>query len=52
MKLSASAQCLGGELLFKHRIGFSGTPSELLPIEFGSCNYEKGTDGQMLSYIN
>eukprot|EP00759_Apiculatamorpha_spiralis_P019752 PhF_6_TR25516/c0_g1_i1/m.35642 len=47
-KLSASGQELGGDALFPSRIGFSGTPSNLLPIEMGTCQYEKGTDGFLI----
>ena len=36
LKLSASGQELGGQLLFNRRIGFSGTPSDLLPKELGN----------------
>ena len=32
-KLSANGQDLGGAMLFGTRIGFSGTPSSLLPLE-------------------
>jgi hypothetical protein len=32
LKISASGQAIGGELLFKRRVGFSGTPSELMPV--------------------
>jgi len=31
MKLSASGQELGGDLLFGRRLGFSGAPSTLSP---------------------
>ena len=48
VKLSASGQELGGDMIFKRRIGFSGTPSSLLPIELGQCGYEMGTDGQLI----
>lgn len=48
IKLSASGQELGGSILFDRRVGFSGTPSDLLPIELGHCEYEKGTDGQLI----
>jgi hypothetical protein len=34
-KLSASGQDLGGSMLFGRRIGFSGTPSDLMPAELG-----------------
>ena len=39
MKLSASGQELGGDLLFGRRLGFSGTPSTLLPEELGECHF-------------
>jgi hypothetical protein len=52
MKLSASGQALGGDMLFARRLGFSGTPSDLLPIELGKCVYEKGSDGKMLQYLS
>ena len=47
-KLSASGQELGGDVVFQRRIGFSGTPSDLLPAEMGRCGYEVGTDGQLI----
>ena len=50
-KLSASGQELGGDMLFKVRFGFSGTPSDLLPQELGSCGYEKATDGQLITTL-
>ena len=34
-------QALGGDMVFQHRFGFSGTPSDLLPKELGRCHYEK-----------
>ena len=48
VKLSASGQEVGGDMLFGRRLGFSGTPSDLLPKELGSCGYEQGTDGRMM----
>ena len=51
LKLSASGQELGGEMLFARRIGFSGTPSDLLPLDLGRCGYERGSDGKMLSVL-
>ena len=50
-KLSASGQELGGDMIFKRRVAFSGTPSDLLPKELGSCEYEKGTDGQLITTL-
>ncbi len=39
-------------MIFSFRMGFSGTPSDLLPIELGKCNYEVGSDGKMVSVMN
>ena len=50
-KISASGQAVGGDMLFERRVGFSGTPSDLLPVELGQCDYETGDDGKMLSTI-
>ena len=41
MKITSSGQALGGSMLFDTRIGFSGTPSDLLPEEFQPCLFEK-----------
>src|SRR5688572_29829979 len=49
--INAVAQELGGEMLFARRLGFSGTPSDLLPLELGQCEYEKGSDGKMLNFF-
>jgi hypothetical protein len=52
LKLSASGQELGGAMLFGDaRIGFSGTPSDLLPLDLGRCGYEKGSEGKMLHVL-
>ena len=51
LKLSASGQELGGAMLFSRRLGFSGTPSDLLPIDLGKCGYERGSDGKMLTVL-
>lgn len=49
MKISASGQAVGGDMLVNKRVGFSGTPSDLLPRELGRCDYETGDDGMMLT---
>lgn len=41
-------QELGGDVLFPCRIGFSGTPSDLLPVEMGRCAFERGDDGRIV----
>ena len=51
IKVSASGQALGGDMLVGRRLGFSGTPSDLLPKELGKCDYEKGDDGKMLKTV-
>ena len=51
VKLSSSGQELGGAMLFPWRLGFSGTPSDLLPLDLGRCGYELGSDGQMLHVL-
>lgn len=51
LKISASGQSVGGDMLVGRRIGFSGTPSDLLPKELGKCDYETGDDGKMLSTV-
>jgi hypothetical protein len=51
LKLSTCGQELGGEIMFGRRIGFSGTPSDILPRELGGCNYERGSDGRVIHYL-
>ena len=51
LKLAACGQELGGDMLFGRKIGFSGTPSDILPRELGSCQYERGSDGQVVHYL-
>ena len=51
IKLSSSGQELGGAMLFPSRLGFSGTPSDLLPLELGTCNYAAGDDAKMLHIL-
>ncbi|KAH8066222.1 hypothetical protein JL722_639 [Aureococcus anophagefferens] len=50
-KLSASGQEIGGDVLFPRRVGFSGTPSDLIPAELGRCGYELGSDGYMIECL-
>lgn len=51
LKLSASGQELGGGMLFKTRLGFSGTPSDLMPLELGECGYERGSEGKITNVL-
>lgn len=36
------------DLVFGRRMGFSGTPSDLIPVEFGKCCFEEGDDGKVI----
>eukprot|EP00397_Hematodinium_sp_SG-2012_P000034 GEMP01000034.1.p1 GENE.GEMP01000034.1~~GEMP01000034.1.p1 ORF type:complete len:2592 (+),score=768.95 GEMP01000034.1:4628-12403(+) len=49
--ISASGQEIGSSFLFKSRIGFSGTPSDLLPISLGPCQYVPGDDAHILTTL-
>eukprot|EP01107_Rhizomastix_libera_P015447 TRINITY_DN5841_c0_g1_i1.p1 TRINITY_DN5841_c0_g1~~TRINITY_DN5841_c0_g1_i1.p1 ORF type:complete len:4156 (-),score=944.82 TRINITY_DN5841_c0_g1_i1:134-11092(-) len=51
IKISACGHELGSSILFGRRIGFSGTPSNLLPVDLGSCLYEHGSDGRIVSVL-
>jgi len=51
LKMSACGHELGSDILFGKRIGFSGTPSNLLPVDLGSCQYEPCSDGRILSVL-
>ncbi|CAE7594349.1 unnamed protein product [Symbiodinium natans] len=50
-KLSASGQELGAEMLFARRVGFSGTPTELLPKGLGRCHFAPGDDAAMFTTL-
>jgi len=50
-KISACGHELGSSILFGTRIGFSGTPSNLLPADLGDCQYEPGSDGKVVSVL-
>jgi hypothetical protein len=51
LKLSACGQELGSDMIFGARIGFSGTPSNLLPRPLGACGFEKTSEGRILSTL-
>ena len=51
-KLMASGTDLGGEMLFNTRLGFSGTPSDLLPYELQPCMVEPGSDARMVRWLS
>jgi hypothetical protein len=52
IKASACGHELGSSMLFGRRIGFSGTPSNLLPIDLGECFYEPGSDGNIVTVLS
>ena len=41
-------QELGSDILFGRRLGFSGTPSNLLPVDLVPCHFEQGSEGKIL----
>ena len=51
LKISSSGQDLGGDIVFPLRLGFSGTPSNLLPRELGECQFAKGVEAQILQTL-
>jgi len=52
LKISASAQELGSDMLFSRRIGFSGTPSSLIPRDLGECQFEPGSEASILETLS
>jgi hypothetical protein len=52
IKLSASAQELGSDMLFEKRIGFSGTPSSLIPADLGKCEFEPGSEATIFQTLS
>ena len=51
VKISASGQELGSDILFGTRLGFSGTPSNLLPVDLVPCRFERGSEGKILRVL-
>jgi len=51
LKVSACGHELGSDMIFARRIGFSGTPSNLLPIDLQPCTYEPGSDGKIIEVL-
>lgn len=51
LKISACGHELGSDSLFAKRIGFSGTPSNLLPMDLGECYYEPRSDGSIFQCL-
>ena len=47
-KISASGADLGGKFMFQKRIGFTGTPSDLLPAGLGKCKFAEGAEGEIV----
>ena len=50
-KLQASGVDLGSEMLFGTRLGFSGTPSDLLPTPLRPCHYERGSEAKVIRVL-
>jgi len=52
IKLSASGEDLGGDMLFDVRLGFSGTPSNLLPKTMQPCRMEPGSEARIVRLLS
>ena len=50
-KLSASGADIGGDCLFGVRLGFSGTPSDLIPPSMRPCGSEEGADAKIVCML-
>jgi hypothetical protein len=53
-KIAASGVDLGSDIIFRNRLGFSGTPSDLLPRELRTkdCRYEAGSLATIFSVLS
>ena len=51
VKLQASGVDLGGDMIFGTRLGFSGTPSDLLPDSLKPCYYEPGSEAEIVRVL-
>lgn len=52
LQLQASGADLGGDIMFHGRVGFSGTPSDLLPHGMGRCMYEPGSEAAIIRVLS
>jgi hypothetical protein len=52
VKIQASGQDLGSDMIFSVRLGFSGTPSDVLPRQIRPCFYESGSEGEILMTLS
>ena len=51
-KLAASGVDIGSDMLFRVRLGFSGTPSDLLPLSLQPCVVEPGSDAEYIRVLS
>ena len=49
VKLQASAQEIGSQMMFHNRLGFSGTPSNVIPKLLGDCEFEPGSQARIIA---
>ena len=52
LKIGSSGQELGSDILFGRRLGFSGTPSNLLPLDIQPCHFETGSEGRVVHTLS
>ena len=51
LKITACGVDLGSDMLFHSRVGFSGTPSDLLPRCLQPCRVERGSDAKFIRVL-
>lgn len=51
-KIQANGVDLGGDMIFGSRFGFSGTPSDLLPLQLQPCHFEKGCEAEVFRVLS
>jgi len=51
LKLVASGHDLGSDMLFNTRLGFSGTPSNILPNQLLPCHFEPGSEAKIINTL-
>ena len=51
LKISSSGCDLASNFLFPARLGFTGTPSDLLPMMMGKCGFADGAEGEIFQTL-
>eukprot|EP01090_Pellita_catalonica_P013707 TRINITY_DN3317_c0_g2_i1.p1 TRINITY_DN3317_c0_g2~~TRINITY_DN3317_c0_g2_i1.p1 ORF type:complete len:610 (-),score=129.98 TRINITY_DN3317_c0_g2_i1:245-2047(-) len=51
-KIQASGFDIGSDMLFGIRCGFSGTPSDILPVHLKPCHFEPGSEAHIVRVLS